>query len=188
MVRLALRQLLGSKRGLRGTLLGQALGESASRRSEPKTFSFLRGQAAKENTRAGRAAEKNTRIWLGRCRGCFGLSGTQHFFFGYQPVLHCVSIQAATFFIQLIRTLADLFFDFGIGWFGSDWDRSLGTHGGLPPPRIVLPVTALCKVTLRSVTLARGEQCPGTSASRKIPRTARTTARGPIHKMSSGRK
>ena len=41
MVRLTLEQLLGSERGLRGTLLGQALGESASRRGEPKTFPFF---------------------------------------------------------------------------------------------------------------------------------------------------
>src|SRR5260370_11785962 len=127
MVRLTLEHLLGSKRGLRGTLLGQARGEAASRRTEPKTFPFSRTNCkGKHPGWAG--GEKNTRIRLGLCGGRFGLSGAQHFFFGYQPVLHCVSIQAATFFIQLIRTLPDLFFDLGIRWFGSDWDGSLGTH------------------------------------------------------------
>ncbi len=112
--------------------------------------------------------EKNTRIRSGRCSGCFGLSGTRHFFFGDQPVLHSVSIQAATFFIQLIRTLADLFFDFGIGWFVSDWDRSfgsLGTHGDYLRPELSSQQTALCKVILRFVTSSRGEQSSCTSAT-----------------------
>jgi hypothetical protein len=38
--------------------------------------------------------------------------------------------------VQLIRTLADLFFDFGIGLIGMG---VLGLMGGLPPPGIVLP-------------------------------------------------
>lgn len=41
MVRLTLEQFLASKMSLRGALLGQARGESASRRSEPKTFPFF---------------------------------------------------------------------------------------------------------------------------------------------------
>jgi hypothetical protein len=71
MVRLTLEQLRGSKRGLRGTLLGQAVGESASRRSEPKTFPFLssRTNCRKKHPRMGGRREEienpvRTMPWL----------------------------------------------------------------------------------------------------------------------------
>jgi hypothetical protein len=75
MVRLTLEQLLGSKRGLRGTLLGQDLGESASRRSERKTFPFFAEKLQRKTPGLGGRQEEH-KNWLGRCRGCFGLSGT----------------------------------------------------------------------------------------------------------------
>jgi hypothetical protein len=40
----------------------------------------------------------------------------QNFFLGLRPVVRCVSAYAPMPLIQLVGTLADLLFDFGIAW------------------------------------------------------------------------
>jgi len=49
----------GPKRGLRGTLLVQVLGESASRRSEPKTFSCFADKLQRKTPGLGGRREEH---------------------------------------------------------------------------------------------------------------------------------
>jgi tetratricopeptide (TPR) repeat protein len=60
-----------------------------------------------------------------------------------QPIIKCLPIRLAAPFIQHISTLTDLFFDPRVGRSWSNWHGCSGTHGEVPPIKILLPVPAV---------------------------------------------